>query len=80
MTRATLQHLQRPESLDLFLLWRALGGMNQGVTLSELLTLPAWLTTDLRYLLARLGAARRRKQRWEQVRRDTAKTGPAKPA
>ena len=52
--------LSNPLSLDLIQTWYILGGAQSPPTLSELLTLPAWLLRDVRYFFTQLGEARDR--------------------
>jgi hypothetical protein len=60
MVRATQWRLERKESLDLFLLWRSMGG--QPPTLGELLQMPSWIVRDFSKLNERLQKAKARKK------------------
>lgn len=68
MRRAEQEGLIRSESLDLFLMWRSLGGLNQGVGLAELLELPGWLVQDFVWLLGQQGKARKRKRARDKMK------------
>jgi hypothetical protein len=59
---AERERLQDPAHLDLFLDWYQLGGLEKGIGLSELATMPAALRADLLYLLRELGRMRRQRK------------------
>lgn len=70
MRRAEREGLIRSESLELYLMWRSLGGMNRGVSLTELLTLDGATITDFVWLSTQQYKARKRKKQ-----RDKAEKG-----
>lgn len=51
------------ENLTLFLDWYQLGGMEHGISISELAEMPATRRHDLLWLLGELGKARRTAER-----------------
>lgn len=59
---AEREGLQDPAHLDLFLDWYQLGGLERGIGLGELATMPAALRADLLYLLKELGRMRRQRK------------------
>lgn len=73
MRQAEREGLIRSESLDLFLMWRSLGGMNQGITLTELLTVEGWIIKDFVWLLGQQGKARKRQKNRKKVQAADAK-------
>ena len=56
--RAEHEGLIKGEHLDLFLTWYGFGGLEKGISLSELMTLPGDLIADFSYLLRELGRLR----------------------
>lgn len=52
--------LCNPLSIDIFETWYVLGGPQSPPSLSELVSLPAWLLRDIRYIFTQLGDARER--------------------
>lgn len=54
--------LSKPEHLDLITTWWNLGGMNRGITLTELLTLPDDLVSDVEKFMAEYGRRKRARE------------------
>jgi len=77
MRRAAAQGLVRSESLELYLMWRALGGMNQGISLTEMLTVDGAIIADFVWLSTQQHKARKRKKRRDKAAKEMggAKTG-----
>lgn len=48
--------------LDLFVDWYQLGGMERGIGIVELATMPAAMRTDLMYILREMGRIRRQRR------------------
>jgi hypothetical protein len=76
MRRAEREGLIRGESLDLFLMWRSLGGLNQGISLTELLEVPGWIIQDFVWLLGQQRKARKRKKRRDKARKEGGRAAP----
>lgn len=53
-----LQGLVNPNSFDLFLTWYAFGGTERGISLTELIALPADIIKDFQYILGQLSQIR----------------------
>jgi len=53
--------LSNPASMAIFMRWRQFGGMEHGISLSDILTLPEWLLHDLGYIVGELEKERRRR-------------------
>lgn len=66
--RAMYAGLNRDESFELWVRWRALGGMNRGVDLAHLVdgTLPAWLVEDFLFLERRYFKRKRQRENLEK--------------
>jgi len=58
--------LNDPASLDIFATWYAFGGMQHGLSPTEVAEMPTWLRDDFRFLIGELGYER--KQRDSQKR------------
>lgn len=58
MKRVEFDGLINPEHLDLFITWYGFGGLEKGISLSELITLPGPMISDFSYLLRELGRYR----------------------
>ena len=58
MKRVEIEGLINPEHLELFVTWYCFGGMEKGISISELMTLPVALVADFSYLLRELGRYR----------------------
>jgi hypothetical protein len=54
-------------SLDLFMNWYTMGGMNRGITLTELAEMPAWLLRDFKYLLGKFNTIKRDKENYKKM-------------
>lgn len=54
-------------SLDLFMNWYTMGGMNRGITLTELMEMPAWLLRDFKYLLGKYNQIKRDKENYRKM-------------
>lgn len=61
LKRVESEGLIKPEHLDIFVTWYAFSGMEKGLSISEILTLPAELLTDFKYLLRRLSELREKR-------------------
>ena len=58
MKRIDYEAFVKPEHLDLFLTWYGFGGAEKGISLTEIMTLPADVITDFSYLMRELGRYR----------------------
>ena len=54
--------LCRAESLEIFAVWQRYGGMEKGLSLTEIVNIPAWLRKDFDTILGALGKERRRRK------------------
>lgn len=59
MAQAERRGLIDEANLHLFLLWYTTGGMNRGLTITELTTMPAALVIDFLYCLGRMSKLRK---------------------
>lgn len=59
--RIEMEGLIRPEHLNIFVTWFAFGGLERGLSINDILTLPAELLEDFKYLTRRLGEIRERR-------------------
>lgn len=58
--RLSREHgLNDPASLDIFATWYAFGGMQHGLSPTEVAEMPTWLRDDFRFLIAELGHERK---------------------
>lgn len=53
--------LNDPASLDIFSTWYAFGGMQHGLTPTEVAAMPTWLRDDFRFLISELGYERKQR-------------------
>lgn len=72
LTKADMQRAEReglidPAHLDIFVTWWQLGGMERGVSLTELVNMPAALRADVLYLLGEMGKIRRSRKRGQRA-------------
>lgn len=74
MEQIEREGLIRPESFDLFLIWYSFGGQQQGLSLTEIMTLDAALITDFSYILRKLAEIRSRHDHLQKVGKDSAGT------
>ena len=58
LKRIELEGLIKPEHLELFVTWYCFGGLEKGMSVTELRTLPGPLIADFSYLLRELGRYR----------------------
>jgi hypothetical protein len=58
MKRVEMEGLNSPEHLELFVTWYCFGGLEKGISLSELMALPGPLIADFSYLMRELGRYR----------------------
>lgn len=77
ISKADLQRAEReglidPAHLDLFVTWWQLGGMERGMSLTEIAQMPASLRTDVLYLLGELGKLRRSRRRAGEKKKEAA--------
>lgn len=54
--------LCRDESLEIFAVWQRYGGLEKGLSLTEIVNMPAWLRRDFDTILGMLGKERRRRK------------------
>jgi hypothetical protein len=47
--------------------WYVFGGMERGISLGELMSLPLWLVKDFRYLLGELKVVKREREEYEKM-------------
>lgn len=45
-------------SIEIFVNWYTLGGMNRGLTITEIMSMPKWLLKDIRYILGVISRTR----------------------
>lgn len=72
MRRAEREGMIHPESLELFLIWMSLGGLNRGISLTELTTLDGATLVDFVWLLGQRAKARKRKKRRDEAKKEAA--------
>lgn len=66
-----MQRLNNPQSLDIFASWYAFGGLSNGMTFTEIMTMPTWLRKDLLLILKVLGERRAAKRDFESLKAET---------
>ena len=67
MERVEREGLCSESSLELFVNWYTLGGMQRGLTLTEILGMPRWLLKDFRYILGVISTTRTEKSRADKA-------------
>lgn len=77
MDRVEREGLCREESLEVFMSWFTFGGLERGLSLTEILEMPLWLRKDFRYILSRI-STRRRERKYLALASDEEQVKPKK--
>jgi hypothetical protein len=74
MEKVEREGLCKEDSLDIFLTWYTFGGVNRGLSMTEILEMPLWLRKDMRFILGQMGIRRRERKAIDTARaEDTRK-------
>lgn len=67
VAKADLRGLCDERSVSIFMEWYMFGGKERGISLSELLEMPAWLRKDFRYIFGEISFSRQARKRMESL-------------
>lgn len=67
LERIEKEGLCKEESLEIFATWYTFGGMDRRLSLTEILTIPAWLRRDFRYILSTMSTRRREREHEQET-------------
>jgi hypothetical protein len=54
-------------SLDIFVNWYVWGGMTRGLSLTEIIEMPAWLLKDFRYLMQKYTSMKKEREEFDAL-------------
>jgi hypothetical protein len=70
MRRVEREGLCKIESLDIFYTWYVFGGMNRGLTMTEVVEMPLWLRKDIRFIMGQMSVQRHDRKNIDLARKE----------
>lgn len=78
MAKVDRQGLCDERNVELFIDWYTLGGVERGLSLTEIISMPTTMRKDFRYILGMMGTRRRERKHAKEVFEPPPKPGAKK--